>query len=127
VFRSTRSRLFVLALAATLVTVAGSLTSVWARAGHAPTIQVSPTATYFDTTSKVAFSVEVGASPDKVVVTYSGSKHQAQRVKYLRRWWETDRISAPKQNCYRITAKATNENGTVERRLRAGRLGSAGC
>ncbi len=125
--RSARSRLFVVALVATLVTVAVSLSSVWAHRGHAPTIQVLPTATYFDNTNEVAFSVQVGASPDKVVVTYSGSRLQAQRARYLRRWWETDRISAPKQNCYRITVKARNENGTDEERLKAGRLGSDGC
>lgn len=124
---SARRRLYAVALAATLVTAVAFIPSVWARGGHAPTIQSLPTATYFDNTSEVAFSVEVGASPDKVVVTYNGSKLQAQRIKYLRRWWDTDRVSAPKQNCYRIAVKARNAHGTDEEHLKAGRLGSKGC
>jgi hypothetical protein len=99
-----------------------------ASAGDSPPlIERHPTANFDQFDNGLAFNVKVRKHPDSVHVFYDGQTLAAHEVANLTHWWETPLISAPLQDCYRIRAKAVNENGTARKKLRAGRLGTPGC
>ena len=88
---------------------------------------IRATATYHETTNKVAFSVELHRHPKKVTVFHAGKRLPASRRAHLQFWWQSKETSAPKRNCYRIRVKARNGHGLTTRSMRAGRIGSKGC
>lgn len=82
-------------------------------------------AAFEETEGRVGIAVKV-QNADAVSVTYAGNSRDAVKVIPANFWWDTE-FDGVAQTCYRITVRATNANGTIERRLGAGLLGTEGC
>ena len=86
-----------------------------------------------DDNEGVRFSVKVrmdqgGRAKREVDVTFKGEKKNARLVQTVdQSFYEAGPYSAAQRDCYRITVKATNKDGTTTRDLRAGRIGTDGC
>jgi hypothetical protein len=89
-----------------------------------PTISIA-LASYEETEGRVGIAVKV-QSADEVSVTYGGVRENATKVTATNFWWNAS-FDGGLQNCYRITVRARNGEGTVERGTGAGLLGTEGC
>jgi len=122
-----RPRRHVVTALVVVVALGAAVSIAESRPHRPPKIYPMPTATYHQNTGTVAFDVEVGRRPRRVIVFHGGHRLPAKRVPHLQRWWETHDTPATKKRCYHIRVKARNRFGRSERRLRAGRIGSQGC
>ena len=117
-----------LALVAVLVTT-GILLPTQAQAFKPDIVYVLAT----DDTNGIRFSAKVrmdkgGRDERKVSVTYEGDRKNAEALKPNRQsFYETGAYSAPVKDCYSVTVKATNREGTSTREMRASLIGSDGC
>ena len=87
-----------------------------------------------DDNEGIRFTVKVrmdrgGRDQREVKVTFQGERKRAALVgnETNQSFYETGPYSASKKDCYRITVKATNKDGTTTKDLKAGRLGTDGC
>ncbi|MEJ7876117.1 MAG: hypothetical protein WKF62_05605 [Solirubrobacterales bacterium] len=87
-----------------------------------------------DDNEGIRFTVKVrmdrgGRDKREVKVIFQGERKNADLVdnETNQSFYETGPYSASKKDCYPITVKATNKDGTTTRDLRAGRLGTDGC
>ena len=82
-------------------------------------------AAFKETEGSVGIAVKVQKA-DAVSVAYGGVQRDATKVIATSFWWDTS-FNGAAQSCYRITVRARNDHGTVERRVGAGLLGTTGC
>jgi hypothetical protein len=113
-----------LAIVAVAVAAMGATSAQAAKAKRVPSIEFA-VAVYEEANGSVKMAVKVeGAS--HVSISFEGARRDAVRTVASDQWWNAD-FNGTVRDCYRIVVHAANERGQVDRRLGAGRLGTAGC
>lgn len=119
-----------------LLVVAAALFAGWLPSqAHAAKPELVPgggSVTQTEPGDDAIFSIKVimgkRRSPgQKVSVTYAGTTYKTTRVEISRSYWDTDPVSVPRRDCYRVFVRAQNRSGTTTETIRLGRRGTDGC
>jgi hypothetical protein len=120
-----RSRVAIVLVAALAVAlVPAAVTAAKKKKGTPPQVELA-VAVYEEADGTVRFGVNVEGA-ERVDVSFEGVRQNAVSVHPSDHWWDVY-FPGALRDCYRIVVHAANADGSVDRAVGAGRLGTAGC